>query len=417
MAIPCGGVDEEHPPDTWSGDSEPSLTHPEDRPSVPQQSDGPQSTLNASFPSEAEDTERNASTDENESDELGDQIVEPAVESEQGYVPVHVSEPDPPLETAFNKTPINLGKETDNLVGRTLETDTTQASPGDPDANPNELERIADRTPRLADTAWSGHITEVCDGLAKAETAGLTPEQMHTVDGAGQIWTDERAALHMSILEDLYTQAAHVPCEFKAIIAGGLGGAGKTTVLTEHAGIELSQYLMINPDDFKEEMARRGMLPEIEGLSPMEVSDLAHEESSYLALQLASRAQAEGKNIIWDITMSSEKSVKRRIDDLHEAGYNQIDGIFVDIPIATSIRRTESRHREGYEKYLAGEGLGGRYIPPEVLQRQKDEEFGSKNKRAFNALGNEFTNWIIYDNSADGLPAKMIDSSRLRNFG
>ena len=42
----------------------------------------------------------------------------------------------------------------------------------------------------------------------------------------------------------------------------------------------MSQYLMINPDDIKEEMARRGMVPEIEGLSPMEASDLVHEESS-----------------------------------------------------------------------------------------------------------------------------------------
>ena len=109
------------------------------------------------------------------------------------------------------------------------------------------------------------------------------------------------------------------------------------------------------------------------------------------------------------------KERQRRIDDLREAGYDQIDGIFVDIPITTSIRRTESRHREGHEKYLAGEGLGGRYIPPEVLQRQEDAEFGSTNKRAFNALGSEFTNWTMYDNSVDGHPARLIDSSRLRN--
>ena len=43
-----------------------------------------------------------------------------------------------------------------------------------------------------------------------------------------------------------------VPCERKAIVAGGLPGAGKTTVLPEFAGIDLSQYLMINPDVIKE---------------------------------------------------------------------------------------------------------------------------------------------------------------------
>ena len=77
--------------------------------------------------------------------------------------------------------------------------------------------------------------------------------------------------------------------------------------LQQHAGIDWSQYLMINPDDIKEEMARRGMIPEIDGLSPMEASELVHEESSYLASQLAIRAQADGKNLIWDITMSIDK--------------------------------------------------------------------------------------------------------------
>ena len=113
---------------------------------------------------------------------------------------------------------------------------------------------------------------------------------------------------------------------FKAIIAGGLGGAGKTTVLTEHANIDLSQYLMINPDDIKAEMARRGMIPEVKGLSPMEAADLVHEESSYLALRLALRAQRDGKNVIWDITMSTKKGAEGRIDDLRSAGYNEIDG-------------------------------------------------------------------------------------------
>ena len=98
-------------------------------------------------------------------------------------------------------------------------------------------------------------------------------------------------------------------------------GAGKTTVLTQHANIDLSQFLMINPDDIKEEMARRGMIPEIDGLSPMEASELAHEESSHLAKRLAHRAQADGKNLIWDITMSSEGTTAGRIDDLRKAGY------------------------------------------------------------------------------------------------
>ena len=107
-------------------------------------------------------------------------------------------------------------------------------------------------------------------------------------------------------MSEIYEHAKGVPCDQQAIIAGGLGGAGKTTILTEYANIDLSNYLVVNPDDIKEQMARRGMIPEISGLSPMEASDLAHEESSYIAKRLAMRAMTEGKNLIWDITMSSE---------------------------------------------------------------------------------------------------------------
>ena len=131
-------------------------------------------------------------------------------------------------------------------------------------------------------------------------------------------------------------KAADVPCERRAIIAGGLSGAGKSTVLDEYAEIDRSQYLTINPDKIKEEMADRGMIPAVDGLSPMEASDLVHEESSYVARQLALLAQADGKNIIWDITMSSQAKIERRIGELRAAGYTSIEGIFVDIPVETS---------------------------------------------------------------------------------
>jgi len=283
------------------------------------------------------------------------------------------------------------------------------------DVDGNLAEQSSDQPEPLTDEEWAEHLTEVRDGLAEAESLGLRSECLHTINGSGEVWTDGRDLLHYSILESMYSKASDIPCDFKAIIAGGLGGAGKTTILTEYADIDLTQYLMINPDNFKEEMARRKMVPEIEGLSPMEATDLVHEESSYLALQLALRAQADGKNVIWDITMSSESSTARRIDGLREAGYSQIEGLFVDIPVDLSIERTESRHREDHEKYRAGEGLGGRYVPPEVSRRQEDQEWCSKNRKAFSSLRDRFDGWSIYDNSVDGRRATLIDSSRRRH--
>ena len=217
------------------------------------------------------------------------------------------------------------------------------------------------------------------------------------------------------IIDDLYAEAAAVPCEHKVIVAGGLAGAGKTTVLTEQAGIDRSQHLTINPDDVKSEMAKRGLIPSVDGLSPMEASDLVHEESSHIAKQLAIRARADGKNLIWDITMSSRSSTERRIDDLRASGYAAIEGIFVDIPVEVSISRADARHRQDQEKYWTGDGLGGRYVPPEVTLAQSDTQWGSKNRRTFEDLKPCFDQWTRFDNSIDGLNAVMVEGSLLND--
>jgi predicted kinase len=272
-------------------------------------------------------------------------------------------------------------------------------------------ESSADAFWRRTDAEWAEHVEEVRDDLGKAQADGRSTDKQHTLDPAGEIWSDERDLCHDSILDHLYAAAADVPCDYRAIIAGGLPGAGKTTVLERYAGIDRSRYLTINPDDIKEELARRDLIPDVAGCSPMEASDLAHEESSYLARQLASRAKADGKNVIWDITMSSRTSTEQRIDDLRSAGYATIEAIFVDIPIDVSARRADARHREGEDNYQIGHGLGGRYVPPEVIESQADAELGSKNRRTFEEVKPKCNDWRCYDNGVDGRPPLLVDSS------
>jgi hypothetical protein len=129
-------------------------------------------------------------------------------------------------------------------------------------------DREADQRP-LTDAEHAEHVSEVRALLDKARADGLATDQQHTIDPAREVWSDDRDALHDSIIDDLYAKASDVPCERRAIIAGGLPGAGKSTVLERYAGIDRSQYLTINPDDIKEEMARRDMIPPVRGLSPM----------------------------------------------------------------------------------------------------------------------------------------------------
>lgn len=262
--------------------------------------------------------------------------------------------------------------------------------------------------PPLTDAAYAAHVREVVKGLNDAASDHLTNEDQQTVNGNREHWTAERNKMHADIVAEAYYLAANVPCDGQAIIAGGLGGAGKTTVLERYAGIDLSQYVMINPDNFKEKLAERGLTKEIPGLSPMETTTLAHEESSDIARRLALRAMADGRNLIWDITLSSERS-SDRVGELRSAGYKHIQGIFVDIPIETSIARSEARHRNGHDRYLAGDGLGGRYVPPEVIRKQRDEDFGTKNRKTFEMIKDRFDDWAIYDNSVDGRPPVLVD--------
>jgi len=292
-----------------------------------------------------------------------------------------------------------------------------------PDEDPSDQSDPADRADRadpadqsdqirpLTDQEHAEHAADARARLDKAHADGLATDQQYTLDPNRQSWSRDRRAAHYSIINDLYDSAADVPCGHKAIVAGGLGGSGKSTVLGQYAGIDRSQYLTINPDDIKEEMARRGLVPEVEGVSPMEASDLVHEESSYLARQLALRARADGKNVIWDITMSSRASTERRIDDLRAAGYTQIDAIFVDIPVETSVSRADARHRMGHDKYRAGQGLGGRLVPPEVIRAQADPEWGSLNRRTFEDVKPRCDNWSRYDNSVDGRDPVLAETS------
>lgn len=230
----------------------------------------------------------------------------------------------------------------------------------------------------------------------------------------GGVWTPERDRVHREIADELYAKASDVPNDGKAVMAGGLGGAGKSTVLRDYAGIDSSQYLTVNPDDVKEEMVRRGLVPEVPGaedLSPMERSALVHEESSRIAQMVAQRAYADRKNLIWDITMSSQPSIDSRVAAMRGAGYDNIDGVFVDIPTEVSVDRAMSRYRRGIDNYLQGKGNGGRYVPPRIIRAQQTSGGSTVNRDSFDNSRGQFDGWSVYDNSVTGRAPQLIDKS------
>ena len=268
----------------------------------------------------------------------------------------------------------------------------------------------ADQLRPLTDAEHADHVADVEARLDAARAAGLDTRSQNTIDQEHEFWSQDREAAHDVLLAELYERASSVPCDHKAVIVGGLPGAGKTSVLLQLASIELSDYLVINPDGIKVEMARHGLVPEVAGLTPMEATALAHEESSHLAKRLARMAQADGRNVIWDVTMSRADSTERRITDLRGGGYTHIDGVFVDAPVDVAIKRADARHREGHDAYRAGEGLGGRFSSPDMIRAQADDRWGSVNRANFERVRESFDAWARYENPADG-PPKLVASS------
>jgi hypothetical protein len=274
----------------------------------------------------------------------------------------------------------------------------------------------ASGTGPLTDEQFAARTTLVSNVMNDARKT-LSTDITHTDEHGG--WDPERDALHREVAAALYAKAANVPTDGQAVIAGGLGGAGKSTVLRKFANIDQSKYLTVNPDDIKEELARRGKIPEVPGhpeLSPMERAPLVHEESSRIARMVADRAYADRRNMIWDITMSSQASVESRVTAMRGAGYTGIKGIFVDVPVESSaskagaVERAMTRYRSGVDQFNAGSGLGGRFVPPSVIRAQLTSTGATVNREVFDAKRDIFDSWSVYDNSTRGGTPKLVAS-------
>lgn len=252
----------------------------------------------------------------------------------------------------------------------------------------------------------------------KAKADGLETDKQFAVqvgtDAKGNpvfTWDPAREVQHKEILAHFWQQEfADKPSEGKAVISGGIGGAGKSTVLKRHSDIDHATYGTVNPDDIKEEMARRGMVPKVEGLDPMEASALIHEESSYLAKKLADRAYGEKKNMIWDITMNRPNSVQDRLDDLTKYGYSEVKAVFVDIPVETSVGRAVGRWWEGHQD--PNVTIGGRYVSPSLIRSQAAAQGGTLNRRVFDKFRPKFDSWELW--STEGASPTMLASSEGR---
>jgi len=181
----------------------------------------------------------------------------------------------------------------------------------------------------------------------------------------GMIWLPDRHKHQGRIVAALYERSAAVLCDRQAVFAVGIRGADKQRALAR-AGISPSRYLTVSVDLTLAEMARRSLIPVTRGLSPLEGADLVHAEAQHIAKRLAARAIADGRNLLLDVTMASQPSVQSWLVNLGLAMY-AVEVALAPVSGEDAVRRADAEHRHGQEKYLNGEGPGGRYVPAEAI--------------------------------------------------
>jgi hypothetical protein len=180
------------------------------------------------------------------------------------------------------------------------------------------------------------------------------------------IWTAERNARQGLLVARMYAASAAVPCERQAVMAARLPGADRRGAAAQ-SGADLSRYLPISVEAALDQMAARGFIPRVAGLSPMEAAPLAHAEARFLAKRVAMLALADGRNLLLETSTASPTSARSWTAALHAAGYT-VDGILAEISTGESARRADAAHRRRQHDLRRGHGHGGQQIPAGAIR-------------------------------------------------
>jgi chloramphenicol 3-O-phosphotransferase len=250
------------------------------------------------------------------------------------------------------------------------------------------------------------------------------PGQSLAIDGSMKdsfgMWSEEMRQIFDTLVDDAYntlTKNQTKPRDNRAIVLGGLPGAGKSSTLDAMGeGFHKDDWIIANPDHFKDVIIDRGLAPQISGLAPAETASFIHEASSEMTHMLEQLLTAEGYNVIFDFTMGNTQWTEVALNRLDSLDY-QIDGIFVDVPPTTARDRAQARHRQGLDVLRTGESRrpddpelanGGRVVPDAVIQAAElpaddpdAETYKSVNARNFDRLTSNFSRWAVWDNSGD----------------
>jgi hypothetical protein len=240
----------------------------------------------------------------------------------------------------------------------------------------------------LTDDEWQEHLDHYNRAIEQAKDQGLHTHYQHA--GPMNGWTPERFEQHQQILDDAWEELGgdSIPKNRQGLFVGGLPASGKTGVL-DHiddipgVGPYRGNYLDNDNDYFKWQLVRRGMAPEIPGLSPMETAELLHHEADHLSKQFGLRAMAQGTNMAHHSTM--RYLPESRLKGFQDNDYT-MNGVFMHSTPEESLAGAQGRYRAQHEEMLEGaRPHGGRPVPESYISgsASNDPAYPSENHRVF----------------------------------
>ncbi|WP_406373929.1 zeta toxin family protein [Streptomyces sp. NBC_00647] len=244
----------------------------------------------------------------------------------------------------------------------------------------------------------------------------------------GALWTPDRERMHAAILEDFTARCAGMPRDgHAALLTAGAPGAGKGGALRGLAewqgqgdelgralnrvrGVDVRDYVVLDPDEFKVALFEHGGSPRLPAhslelsdgrrVSPSETASLTHRESAFLQGAFEQWARAEGYNLLYDATLRDQRWNEKLLGDLRADGYDRRVLLSVEVPVEQCLAQNAGRWQHGRTEFDAGRDRYGGRMAPEVMI--KDLYARSTSGRGF-SVGRENAEKLVEAGLATGL--------------
>ncbi|WP_328449390.1 zeta toxin family protein [Streptomyces sp. NBC_00386] len=249
----------------------------------------------------------------------------------------------------------------------------------------------------------------------------------------GALWTPERERMHSAILEEFTARCAGLPRDgHAALLTAGAPGAGKGgalrglgewqgrddelgRALKRAHGIDVRDYVVLDPDDFKVAIFEHGGSPHLppharelsdgRPVAPSETASLTHRESAFLQDVFEQWARAEGYNLLYDATLRDQRWNEKLLGDLRADGYDRRVLLSVEVPVEQCLAQNAGRWQHGRTEFDAGRDRYGGRMAPEVMI--EDLYARSTSGRGF-SVGRENAEKLV----EGGLATALITSER-----